>query len=199
MTDLDRWFIDQVLPLEAPLVRFLRRNWPDESEIVDLRQEVYTRVYDAARKAIPRQVKAFVFTTARNLLVDRARRGRIVSIEVVADLSALDLPGETLGPDRHVSGREELRRLQTALDALPPRCREVILLRKIECLPQREVAARMAISEDTVERQVLKGMRALAAALFGTAPQKARQRAKAPADVNMPDDDKQMDGHDDGR
>jgi RNA polymerase sigma-70 factor (ECF subfamily) len=41
----------------------------------------------------------------------------------------------------------------------------VVELRKIEELSQREVAARMGITEDTVERQVSKGVRALADAM----------------------------------
>jgi len=71
-----------------------------------------------------------------------------------------------LTPERHASGRAELRLLERALDALPARCREVVRLRKIDGLSQREVAAQMGIAEDTVEKQIAKGMRALADALL---------------------------------
>jgi RNA polymerase sigma-70 factor (ECF subfamily) len=57
--------------------------------------------------------------------------------------------------------------VQAGLDRLPPRCREVIVLRKIEGLSQREVAARMGIGEDTVERQMVQGMRALVDFMLG--------------------------------
>jgi RNA polymerase sigma-70 factor (ECF subfamily) len=60
----------------------------------------------------------------------------------------------------------ELGVLVEALEALPPRCREVVVLRKVDGLSQREVAAEMGIAEDTVEKQIAKGMRALADALF---------------------------------
>jgi RNA polymerase sigma factor (sigma-70 family) len=73
---------------------------------------------------------------------------------------------DELTPERHASGRAELRLLQVALDALPPRCREVVEMRKVEGLSQRDVAARLGITEDTVERQVANGMRALADALL---------------------------------
>jgi RNA polymerase sigma factor (sigma-70 family) len=180
MTDaaLDAWFVAQVLPLEAPLERFLRRHSAAVDDIADLRQEVYLRVYNAARKSPPLLTKPFVFMTARNLLRDRARRERIVSIEAVADLEALHVIDEDAIADRVVSARQELRQLQAALDRLPPRCREVVMLRKIHGLPQREVAQRMGITEDTVERQVSKGVRALAAALFGEQP---AATAKPPA------------------
>jgi len=163
----DAWFVQEVLPLEASLVRYLRRNWRDENDIADLRQEVYARVYGKALGSIPAQAKPFVFMTAKNLLIDRIRRARVVSIEAVAEIDELRVIADDLSPERVAGGREELRRLQIALDALPPRCREVVFLRKVEGLSQREVAQRMGIVEDTVERQVAKGIRAMADALFG--------------------------------
>jgi RNA polymerase sigma-70 factor (ECF subfamily) len=176
VTDIDAWFVHEVLTLEGALVRYLRRNWPDTSEIADLRQEVYVRVYDGAvANGIPAQTKPFVFAAARNLMIDRFRRLRVVSIELVSDLDALNVLVDDASPERIATAREELRRLQSALEMLPPRCREVVVLRKLEGLTQREVAARMGIVEDTVERQLAKGIRALADQLS--------EHAGAPNDV----------------
>ncbi len=166
LSDLDAWFVSEVLPMEAALTRFLRRNWRDDAEVPDLRQDVYVRIYESASKSMPDQVKPFVFATARNLLIDRARRAQIVSIEIIADLDALDFSADELTPERHAAGRGELRLLQTALDALPSKCRRVIEMRKIDGLSQREVATQLGITEDTVERQVSRGVRALADALL---------------------------------
>lgn len=164
-SDVSAWFVREVLPLESVLERFLRRNWRDPDEIADLRQEVYARVFDACATFRPESTQAFVLTTARNLLVDRARRAQVVSFESYAEIDALPHPVEERGPERHVAARSALRFLQAALEKLPARCRMVVELRKIEELSQREVAARMGITEDTVERQVSKGVRALADAM----------------------------------
>lgn len=164
LNDLDDWFMREVIPAEGALMRYLRHNWRDTAELADLRQDVYARVYDAARARIPEHATAFVLATARNLLIDRARRNQVVSIEAYAELS--DLAIDELSPDRHADGRAELRRFVDALEALPPRCKEVVVLRKVEGLSQREVATRMGIAEDTVEKQIAKGMRALAEALL---------------------------------
>lgn len=164
---LDDWFLTEVLPLEPALTRFLRRNWRDEGEIADLRQDLYVRLYDAARDGLPVQTKAFVFAAARNLLINRARRGQIVSFEVVADLEAVSVAVDAVTPERNVAARDELRRLQLGLDRLPPRCREVIVLRKVQGLSQREVAAQLGVGEDTVEKQVVYGMRALIDFMLG--------------------------------
>jgi RNA polymerase sigma-70 factor (ECF subfamily) len=165
-TDLDHWFVLEVLPLEAALVRYLRRHCRESEDVADLRQEVYVRLYEAARRQRPDLVKPFVFATARNLLIDRARRAQIVSIEAIADLDVLDVAADELTPERHVGGNQELHLLQAALDDLPRRCREVVQLRKIDGLSQREVAQHMGISEGTVEKQIAKGMRTLADAML---------------------------------
>jgi RNA polymerase sigma-70 factor (ECF subfamily) len=164
---LENWFVREVLPLEAALMQFLRRSWPNKTELDDLRQEVYVRVCEAARREIPHPAKPFVFAVARNLLVDRVRREHVVSIETVSDLDALGVAVEEPGPDRNAMARQELRRLQAALDQLPPRAREAVLLRKIEGLSYREIALRMGIGEDTVSEHLSKGMYALADTLYG--------------------------------
>ncbi|MFZ6723497.1 RNA polymerase sigma factor [Undibacterium sp. Ji49W] len=163
---LDEWFEFEVLPLEAALIRFLRRNRRQEDDVADLLQEVYVRLYESAAKRMPDMVKPFVFATARNLLIDLARRAQVVSIEAYADLDILDVSSDELTPERHATGHQELRLLQQAMDMLPARCREVVQLRKIDDMSQRDVALYMGITEDTVEKQISKGMRVLASSLL---------------------------------
>ena len=112
------WFVREVLPLEAALTQFLRHNWRNKSDIPDLVQEVYARVYEAARKEMPDQAKSFVFTTAHNLLIDRVRREKIVQFETVSELDTLAIAADEPAPDRSAIARDELRRLAVALDRL---------------------------------------------------------------------------------
>ena len=164
---LDRWFKQEILVHEAALVRFLRRAWPQHDEIHDLRQEVYVRVYDAAGQSRPQSAKSFLFTTARNHLINKAKREQIVSIELVADLEASVVAIDAVTPDRYATARDELRRVQAGLDQLPPRCREVVMLRRIDGLSTREVAERLSIAPTTVEQQMVHGMRALIDFMLG--------------------------------
>jgi len=156
---VDEWFVEKILPLEAELTHYLRRRWREQAEIPDLRQEVYARVYEAATVTIPDLARPFLFTSARNLLIDRARRAQVVSIETVMDMDGLDIAHDQPDPERNAASRQALRLVQVAIDHLPPRCREVILLRKVHGMAQRDVARRMGISEGTVENQVAKGVR----------------------------------------
>ncbi|HSZ10577.1 MAG TPA: RNA polymerase sigma factor, partial [Rhizomicrobium sp.] len=140
---LKDWFVREVLPLESALMQYLQHSCRDKHEIADLRQEVYVRVYEAAREQIPRPARPFVFTVARNLLINRVRRERIVTMESVVDLDALDVAIDMPGPDRSAIARDELRRLQLAIERLPARCREAVMLGRIEGLSGQEIARRM--------------------------------------------------------
>ena len=167
---LDRWFIDEILVHEGALVRYLQRCWSRRDEIHDLRQEVYARVYEAAAKSLPTQPKSFLFASARHLMTDRLRRSRVVSIEPMGDFESLNVLVDEVTPERWSSGRQTLKRLAEAFDRLPPRCREVVWLRRVEELPQREVAMRLGISEKTVEKQIAKGARLIAEYFYGADP-----------------------------
>ena len=165
---LDAWFAREVLAHEGALMRFLHRNWRDHDEVVDLRQEIYVRVYEAAGRRRPDSPKAFLFATARHLLADRIRRHRIVSITAVGDLEQLNVLTDELEPGRWLGGRDALERLARALDRLPDRCREVVWLRRVEDLPQKEIARRLGISEKTVEKHIAKGCRMMANHFYAT-------------------------------
>jgi DNA-directed RNA polymerase specialized sigma24 family protein len=145
---LNNWFAREILVHEGALMRYLLRTWFRREEIHDLRQEIYVRVYESAAKARPTQPKSFMFTIARhlNVLIDE------------------------ITPERRMSARQELRRLTDAFDRLPNRCREVVWLRRVEELSQKQVAARMGISEKTVEKQVAKGSRLIAEYFYGGTP-----------------------------
>ncbi len=164
---LDEWFVAEVLIHEAALTRFLSRRWHEPADIPDLRQETYIRVYEAARSSRPQHPRAFLFTTARNLMADRIRRSRIVPIEAIADLEQLNVLSEEATPEQHETSRQEVQRLAQALERLPPRCRDVIWLRRVKGLSQKEVAATLGIAEGTVEKQVSKAVRLLADFLCG--------------------------------
>jgi RNA polymerase sigma factor (sigma-70 family) len=160
--DLRLWFVREVLPLEAVLIQFLMRGGRSKSDVEDLRQDVYMRVCAIAQEAIPAQTKALVFKIARNLLIDRVRHEQVVSIESVENLDVLNVAIDEPAPDRSVIAREELRRLQAALDKLPDRVRCAVIMQKIDGFSVREIAVRTGASERTIERLLSDGVRALA-------------------------------------
>ena len=131
-TELKAWFFREVFPLEAGLTRYIRRNWRSEADVPDIRQDVYARVYAAARIQPPSNPRAFLFATARNHMINLAKRAKIVSFDLVADLEASLPDPSVIDVEAHLTAREELRRVQAGLDGLPARCRQVVTLRRID-------------------------------------------------------------------
>jgi len=177
-TELDAWFVREVLVHERALVQYLQRHWARRDELHDLLQETYARVYEAAGRSRPTAPKAFLFATARHLMTDRVRRARVVSIEPVGDFESSNVYLiDEVSPERWLGTRQALRRLAEALDALPERCREVVWLRRVEELSQNEVAQRLGISGRTVEKHLAKGMRLIADHLYGGGAVRAGDRS----------------------
>lgn len=164
---IDEWFTHEVLPLGPMLMRFLQRNKCNAAEIADLSQEAYARVYEAAQRERPHQVKPFLFQVARNLMIDRLRKQSVVSLEAMADFEWLNIPDDKPTSEQTLVARQELRLLQAALHDLPPRCRQVVMMRRIEGLSQKEVADQLGITIETVQTQIAKAMRLLAQAMSG--------------------------------
>jgi RNA polymerase sigma-70 factor (ECF subfamily) len=168
MTDdaVSTWFVREILPLEAILMHYLQSNWRNASDIPDLRQEVYARVLQASRERVPDNPKRFLLTTARNLLIDIVRREQVVPMETFADLDTLELASEDPLPDRQVMQREQLRRLEAALDQLPARTREAIELAFSEGLSCTEIARRMGVAQQTASEFIAKGTLILGRILY---------------------------------
>jgi RNA polymerase sigma factor (sigma-70 family) len=161
------WFLREVLPLEPLLMQFLHRNWRNQDDIADLRQDVYVKVWVAAHNQFPDHTKRFVLAIARNLIINKLRDAHVVPIELIADVDALGSAVDAPGVDQTVVARDELRRLQDALDQLPPRCREAVLLAHVEGLAGHEIAQRMGITRAAVSIHLAQGLRTLTNIMYG--------------------------------
>jgi RNA polymerase sigma factor (sigma-70 family) len=160
-TDDSRWFAAQVQPHDAALRAWLRSRFPSLGDIDDVVQETYARVLQLRARDPLRAhaVKPLLFTTARNLALDVLRRRQNVPMFALPDdADAAVFADHAPGVGEMVSRRQELALLAEAIQALPERCRQILTLRKIYGLPQKEIARQLGISEHTVEAQVGVGM-----------------------------------------
>ena len=83
----------------------------------------------------------------------------MVSIEAAAELAQLSVIEEPVTPERIVSARQELERVYEAIVALPSLCRTVFIMRKFEDRPQKAIAAELHISENVVEKRMMRALR----------------------------------------
>jgi RNA polymerase sigma-70 factor (ECF subfamily) len=160
--DLDEWFVREILAHESALTGYLNRAWRTRSEVSDLRQETYARVYASAARGLPRSPKSFLFATARNLITDKLRRARILSVDYAEDVDLPTFPVDELTPERRLSSQDELLLLTRAFDRLPELTRTVIWMLRIEGCSQREAAQRLGIEEGALEGRMSRGLRQLA-------------------------------------
>lgn len=159
------WFARRILPHEPAVRAWLNRTLNSRKDVEDVIQEIYCRlcaIEDVEKISSPR---AYLFRTARNVLIDEARRARVVSIETYAEIDSLDIAGLEADPEQITSAREELRRVVELIQSLPPRCRKIFELRKIHGLSQKEISKKLSISENIVENETSRGLRLILKAL----------------------------------
>jgi len=171
---LETWFRCEILAHEAALVRFLSHKLSNPADVQDIRHDIYVRILEAAEREPPANPKAFLFSVARHILIDRARRNNIVAIDLLEDLDALNVLIEEGTPERREMGRQQLQKLSLLIQRLPARCRDVVWMRRVEDLPQKVIARRLGIAEATVEKHLVRGIRMLADALYGAEQSNAR-------------------------
>lgn len=158
-TERSRWFVEEVHAHDSSLRAYLRGSFPTVRDVDDVVQESYVRVWKAKTAEPIRSARAFLFRVARHLALDWLRHDRVSPIDAVTDLSALPVVDNRTGVAEAASIAEETALLVTAIDALPPRCREIVILRKLRGLPQKEIAARLGLSEQTVQVQIARGVK----------------------------------------
>ncbi len=153
------WVGRHILPHERQLRAWLRAAFPT-IDIDDVVQESYCRIATLTHVEHIDDPRRYLFRTARNVVLEQIRRERVVSIEAASGLAELEQAPEDGGsPERVVAGRRALERVERLIEALPERARQVFRLRKIEGVPQREIAARLGLTETVVENEVARGLR----------------------------------------
>lgn len=146
-------------PHGPQLKSYLRKTFPAVRDVEDVVQESYLRVWKARAERPIRSAKGFLFEVARRLAIDFTRHQSRSPIDAVPGIADLAVTAEGPGIAEAVSSGEEIALLARAFDALPARCREVMILRQLEGRSQKEIAAHLGLSELTVQTQVVQGLR----------------------------------------
>jgi len=151
------------------LLRFLTRR-VGAAAAPDLAQETMMRVLRYSERAEVREASSLLRSTAANLARDHVRRLALENRTFVRGLEIEDLffgaqsPG-VQSPEARLEAEEAMKRFAAALDALPPRCRQVFVMRRFEDLHQEEIARRLGISRNMVEKHLRAAFRHLRGAL----------------------------------
>jgi RNA polymerase sigma factor (sigma-70 family) len=156
-TDRAQWLATYIMPIEPESRGWLRRVAPPGLEVDDVIQEAYkilAGLADVSRIANPR---AYFYQVIKSVVSEHLRRASVARGAVANPQVQPEQEGLT--PERIVSGREDLAGLYRAITRLPEPCRTIFIFRKIDNLSQKEIAARLRVSENTVEKQIARGLR----------------------------------------
>ncbi|KTT75021.1 RNA polymerase sigma factor [Sphingomonas endophytica] len=152
---------------KATLHRLIARIIGDEEEAVDVLQDAFIAAHGALGRYDPaRPLVAWLTRIAVNKARDWRRR-RLVRrlVSAVFPDHAAQIAADVPAIDTLVGDRAELARVAAAIDTLPARLREVLVLRGVEHLSQADTAAALGISEKAVETRLYRARQRLRAAL----------------------------------
>lgn len=151
-----KWIEQNLLPHERRVRAWLSQNRVQGLDADDVIQEMYARIgslesFDGIRDPV-----LYALKVAHSILFNYIHRSRIVSITSAGDMKGFEIPSPEASPEEEVAARDEVQLVADALAELPQRTRDVLLLRRVEGLSQRETAARLAIAEKTVEKHLAR-------------------------------------------
>lgn len=164
-SEIIRWVALHVVPQEPQIRAALRRARVTEADIDDLIQEAYCRFAAMDSVAHVDRPGAYFMQMVKNLWRDQLRRSQVVRFEEVTEIAQWLVEAEELGVEAAVAAREQVRMVEKLLANLPERCRTIFMLKRIEGLPQREIARRLGVSESIVENDVQKALRSIQRAI----------------------------------
>jgi RNA polymerase sigma factor (sigma-70 family) len=155
--DFGSFYRTTVEPLRAYLAKLLG----DRTEAQDVAQNAFVRIRSVVDGGHAREPRLLLFATARRLALNEIRRRRNQRLEAdgagAIEMKLSDAPSV----EQIVAARQEIARFEEILLRLPPGCRQVFLLRKVEDLTHDEIARRLGISTKTVENHMTRAYRLL--------------------------------------
>lgn len=140
-----------------PLLRFFARRALSLEAAEDCVQDVFVRLAHVAGPGVE-NAEAYLFTVARHVLVDRARRANVRREGLHDPIADLQLVSPEGSPARILEGREALEQAARALRELPERTRNIFLLNRLDGLTYTQLAARYAVNVKVIEREMSKAL-----------------------------------------
>jgi RNA polymerase sigma-70 factor (family 1) len=138
------------------LHRYIQRFVGSSETAKEIVQEAFLRTY-RQRESVT-TLRAFLFSTARNLAANEYRHRRIMERDALGHFGDSRVKTEHESLETEVLRDERNRLIQEAIDRLPPQCRAAFTLRVFHECSYKEVAERLGISAKTVEKHIARGL-----------------------------------------
>lgn len=144
----------------ASLLRYFGRRTHDRADLEDMVQEVFVRLIRRGETSAleGQNPGAYMFETASSVLKDRLRKRATHHAEAHEPFDGERHAGEDFSPEHVLLGREQLARATAALLELPERTRVIFVLRRLEGMRFKDIAARLGISVSAVEKHMQRAI-----------------------------------------
>lgn len=166
---VEQWFHEH----HDVLLRRLASVATTEGDVRDLAQEVFLRVLRVSDPDLVRFPRAYLLRVAAHVIEEWRLRGRRFVSTPPEHLDAMGGPSD---PTTDVDRRAQAKRVNAALQALPPMYRSAIALRAQYGLTVAEVAVRLGVTERMVKRYIEKGYARLRRRLAAEASNRGRTK-----------------------
>jgi len=161
-------FADLVNRYQSQIVNYVCRMLGNYEDAVDLSQDVFLKAYSALGSYRPQYpFAAWLFRIARNAAIDEIRKRRLATVSLDAPVEFDDgavgrqVESEGLDPQDSYLGLEFADRVSTAIDELPEKYREPIVLRHAAELSYEEIAEALELPIGTVKTRIFRARDAL--------------------------------------
>lgn len=143
-----------------PLIVYVFKKLNDKEEARDVVQEIFSNIWkDREHLHVHSSTSAYLYRQALNRSLNIFRRQKVVQQYVASLADYLDMISEET--DQEKLEQEFLAVIEREIAALPPKMREVLMLRKEEALSNKEIAERLHISEHTVATHIKRALKIL--------------------------------------
>lgn len=162
-TEGDQRFFTEIYEQEAdPLFRFCLLRVSNRERALEITQETFARLWESISVGKDVQSpRAFIYTVARNLIIDWYRKKKPVSIEALSGDEGKDF--DIL--DEDASSAIEMDALAkqalSLLNKLESQYKEVIYFRYLEGFSPQEISEILGLNANTVSIRITRGMEAL--------------------------------------
>lgn len=140
--------------------RLLHARIDNEDDAAELAQEALLRVM-RYRDCNARSLRGLLMRTALNLAASHRLLARVQWTHVPLD--GLQLVSDAPALDEQLDREQRRQQVMAAIKALPPRRRDILLLRVVSELSHREIAQRCGISQTAVEKHLARAQAAIRA------------------------------------
>lgn len=159
------WLAREILPHEKSIHTWLSRRWHKFIDPDDVIQEAYCRIASLACVDHIDNPVGYFRRTVQSVVTDTIRRASKSNIIPMTEIDWWNVMDNEPLADRVLEADQELRQVNYLLSQLSDICREAILLRRVEEIPQREAARRLGVSEDVIRNHLVRGVKKILQAM----------------------------------